>query len=124
MQLLACQGAFVAFVAWVSVVPWHQVEASVELVLVAVVVAVVEVPVGLAEAFPVAAAVVAVVVVVVVVAAVAVAADTDSCSPTDDNIQPTGLCSPVVQQQWSLLQLTVVVAAVAVEAVDRSVQQL
>ena len=66
-------------------------EASVELVL--VVVAVEELA-GLIEAFLVIAAVAVVVV---------VAADTDSCSPTDNNIQPTGPCSPVVQQQWLLL---------------------
>ena len=80
-------------------------EASVELVLVVVVVAaaaeVLAGLVGLVEAFPVVVAAVVVVVAVVVVAA-AVAAGMDSCSPADDNIQPTGPCSPAVQQ-WLLL---------------------
>ena len=100
MQILACQEASAAFVAWASAVPWRQVEASVELVLVVVAVVVEELA-GLVEAFLVVAAVA--VVVAVAAAAVAVVADTDSYSPTDDNIQPTGLCSPVVQQQWLLL---------------------
>ena len=113
MQLLAYRVASAAFVAWVSAVPCQPVVASVELDLVEAVVAAVEELAGLVEAFPVAGvlrvAVAAEVVVVaaaavVVVAAAAAAVGTDNYSPTDDSIQPTGLCSPVEQQQLSLPQ--------------------
>ena len=110
MQLLAYRVASAAFVAWVSAVPCQPVVASVELDLVEAVVAAVEELAGLVEAFPVAgvlrvavaAEVVVVAAAVVVVAAAAAAVGTDNYSPTDDSIQPTGLCSPVEQQQLSL----------------------
>ena len=114
MQLLAYQVASAAFAAWASAVPCQPAVASVEPDLVVAVAAAVEEPAGLVGAFLVAgghpAAAVAVEAVVaaaaagVVVAAV-VAVGMDNYSPADDSIQPTGLCSPVEQQQLPSLLL-------------------
>lgn len=115
MQLLAYQVASAAFAAWASAVPCQPAVASVEPDLVVAVAAAVEEPAGLVGAFLVAgghpAAAVAVGAVVVaaaaagVVVAAVVAVGMDNYSPADDSIQPTGLCSPVEQQQLPSLLL-------------------